>query len=258
MSTTKFRIALAALLTLVPIVCNIQLDKAAANPTSQESDAELDRRKAQEVFNKKDVIWRRKIGITQISSDWQKTVDAAGLHTLLSKNKQPYTLLAFNFQLDMQTEDIKKLFAPENQADLQRILKCNIIPFTLSKANVPNGSTVVLKTMEDSCTVQVRGRFIDELRPEIKQTATVSNGTSCSTEGSIGGLPITRCSETTRPIYKETGRMIKFRSNTIWIDGVAIRNPDEEPSGNNTYIEYRTNKMKFPPDLQLKYGKYGN
>jgi hypothetical protein len=256
MSTTKFRIAIAALITLVPIVCNIQLDRADANPTNQESDAQLDRRKAQEVFNKKDVIYRRKIGVTEISSDWQKTVDAAGLHTLLSKNKQPYTRLAFNFQLDMQREDIKKLFAPENQADLQRIVKCNIIPFTLSKANVPNGSTVVLKTMEDSCTVKVRGSFIDELRPEIK-TTTVSNGTSCSTEGSIGGLPITRCRETSSPVYKETGRTIKFRANTIWIDDVAIRNPDEEPSGDKTYIQYRTTKMKFPPDLQLKYGKYG-
>ncbi|WP_310480988.1 hypothetical protein [Chamaesiphon sp. VAR_48_metabat_403] len=253
MFTSKFRIAIAVLIALVPIVSNIQLDKANANPTSTESAAEIDRRKTQELFSTPTEEDRRRYRIVSDAiGSWEKTVDAAGLHTLLNKNKQIYTLLKFDFTREMEISTIRKLFTPENQADLQRIVKCHVIPFRLLKTTIPNNSTVVLKTMEDGCTVKVRGEFIEKLVPEEVAT-TVSNGTSCSYQGSIGGLPVTRCSETSRPVYKKTGKMITYRKTKIWIDGEQV---DEAPNGGGgMYIPYQIYKMKMPPDLQLKYGK---
>jgi uncharacterized surface protein with fasciclin (FAS1) repeats len=191
MPTNKFRFAIAVLISLVSIVSNIQLDKADANPANKESAAETDRRRTQEVFSTPSEEERRRDRkINQIADSWEKTVDAAGLHTLLNKNKQSYTLLRFDFKREMEMSAKRKLFAPENQTDLKRIVKCHVIPFTLSKTTIPNNSTVVLKTMEDGCTVKVRGEFVEELVPETETTSR-SNGTDCSYEGSIGGLPVT-------------------------------------------------------------------
>jgi uncharacterized surface protein with fasciclin (FAS1) repeats len=252
MSTNKFQFAIAVLISLVPIVSNIQIDKADANPANKESAAETDRRRTQELFSTpSEEERRRNQKINQIADSWEKTVDAAGLHTLLNKNKEIYTLLKFDFHREMKTSDIRKLFAPENQADLQRIVKCHVIPFRLLKTTIPNNSTVVLKTMQDGCTVKVRGEFIEQLVPEEKTTSQ-SNGTDCSYEGSIGGLPVTRCRETSRSVTRKTGRLITYSKTKIWIDGDQV---DEAPNGGGgLYIPYKIYKMKMPPDLRLKYG----
>ncbi len=261
MSTSKFRFAIAVLIALVSIGSNIQIDKADANPTTKESAAEIDspkdrlrqRHKAQEAsIAPSEQELKRDRKINQIADSWEKTVDAAGLHTLLNKNKEIYTLLKFDFYREMEISAIRKLFAPENQADLQRIVKCHVIPFRLLKTTIPNGSTVVLKTMENGCTAKVRGEFIEKLVPE-ENTTSQSNGTDCSYEGSIGGLPVRRCRETSRSVTRKTGRMITYSKTKIWIDGDRV---DEDPNGGGgMYIPYRIYKMKMPPDLQLKYGK---
>jgi uncharacterized surface protein with fasciclin (FAS1) repeats len=252
MSTKKFRLAIAVLISLISIVINIHLDKANANPANKESAAETDRRRTQELFStpsQEDL--RRDRKINQIVDSWEKTVDAAGLHTLLNKNKKIYTLLKFDFKREMEMSALRKLFAPENQADLQRIVKCHVIPFRLLKTTIPNNSTVILKTMENGCTAKVRGEFIENLVPE-EETTNQSNGTDCSYEGSIGGLPVTRCRETSRSVTRKTGRMITYSKTKIWIDDDQV---DEAPNGGGgLYIPYQIYKMKMPPDLKIKYG----
>ncbi len=254
MSINKFRFAIAALITLIQIVSNIQLDRADANPTNKESAAEIDRRKTQELFSTpSEEDLRRNRQINQIADSWEKTVDAAGLHTLLNKNKEIYTLLRFDFYREMKMSAKRKLFAPENQADLRRIVKCHVIPFRLLKSTIPNGSTVVVKTMEDGCTAKVRGEFIETLVPE-ETTTSQSNGTDCSYEGSIEGIPIRRCRETSRSVTRKTGKMVLYSKTKIWMDGDEV---NEAPNGGGgMYIPYQIYKMKMPPDLQLKYGKY--
>jgi hypothetical protein len=253
MFTNKFRFAIAVLISFVQIVSNIQLDKADANPANKESAAETDRRRTQELFSTlSEEELRRDRKINQIVDSWEDTVDAAGLHTLLNKNKEIYTLLRFDFHREMEMSAIRKLFAPKNQADLQRIVKCHVIPFRLLKTTIPNNSTVVLKTMQDGCTVKVRGEFIEQLVPEEKTTSQ-SNGTECSYEGSIAGLPVTRCRDTSRSVTRKTGRMITYSKTKIWIDGDQV---NEAPNGGGgMYVPYKVYKMNMPPDLQLKYRK---
>jgi uncharacterized surface protein with fasciclin (FAS1) repeats len=246
MSTNKFRFAIVVLISLIPIVTNIQLDKADANPAKKESAAETDRRRTQEVFStpSEDEL-RRDRKINQIADSWEKTVDAAGLHTLLNKNKEIYTLLKFDFHREMKMSAIRKLFAPENQADLQRIVKCHVIPFRLLKTTIPNNSTVVLKTMQDGCTVKIRGEFIEKLVPET-ETISQSNGTNCNYINS------TQCGRIYNTVTRTTGRMITYSKTKIWIDDDQV---DEAPNGGGgLYIPYQIYKMKMPPDLQLKYG----
>lgn len=261
MVTNKFLVSIVAFITIVPIVNSIYIDRANANPTKQESDAEIDQRKAQEVFRTPLSEFQRsqygdsdETRLKLITRKWENIVDAAGLHTLLNKNKQAYTRLEFHFETGMSSSSIKELFAPENRTDLQRILRCNVVPLALSKANIPNGSTVVLKTMENSCTVTVKGRFIDEVIPE-EETSEEPNGTECSYEGSIGGLPVRRCHATSRVITRKTGRMIRLKRDTVWIDGQISDERNNEKKRNGNYISYHINKMKMPPDLQLKYGR---
>jgi hypothetical protein len=252
MPTNKFRFAIAVLISLVSIVSNIQLDKANANPANKESAAETDRRRTQEVFSTPSEEERRRDRrINEIVDSWEKTVDAAGLHTLLNKNKEIYTLLKFDFKREMEMPALRKLFAPGNQADLKRIVKCHVIPFRLLKTTIPNNSTVVLKTMENGCTAKVRGEFVEKLVPEEKITSQ-SNGTDCSYEGSIEGIPIRRCRETSRSVTRKTGRMITYSKTKIWIDDDQV---EEAPNGGGgLYIPYQIYKMKMPPDLQIKYG----
>jgi hypothetical protein len=247
MSINKFRFAIAALITLIQIVSNIQLDRADANPTNKESAAEIDRRKTQELFSTpSEEDLRRDRKINQIADSWEKTVDAAGLHTLLNKNKEIYTLLRFDFYREMKMSAKKKLFAPENQADLQRIVKCHVIPFRLLKTTIPNSSTVVVKTMEDGCTAKVRGEFIEKLVPE-ETTTTLDYGTNPNCTGSL-------CRRELRTVTRKTGKMVLYSKTKIWIDGDEV---NEAPNGGGgMYIPYQIYKMKMPPDLQLKYGKY--
>jgi hypothetical protein len=247
MSINKFRFAIAALITLIQIVSNIQLDRADANPTNKESAAEIDRRKTQELFSTpSEEDLRRDRKINQIADSWEKTVDAAGLHTLLNKNKEIYTLLRFDFYREMKMSAKRKLFAPENQADLQRIVKCHVIPFRLLKTTIPNGSTVVVKTMEDGCTAKVRGEFIEKLVPE-ETTTTLDYGTNPNCTGSL-------CRRELRTVTRKTGKMVLYSKTKIWIDGDEV---NEAPNGGGgMYIPYQIYKMKMPPDLQLKYGKY--
>jgi hypothetical protein len=247
MSINKFRFAIAALITLIQIVSNIQLDRADANPTNKESAAEIDRRKTQELFSTpSEEDLRRDRKINQIADSWEKTVDAAGLHTLLNKNKEIYTLLRFDFYREMKMSAKRKLFAPENQADLQRIVKCHVIPFRLLKTTIPNSSTVVVKTMEDGCTAKVRGEFIEKLVPE-ETTTTLDYGTNPNCTGSL-------CRRELRTVTRKTGKMVLYSKTKIWIDGDEV---NEAPNGGGgMYIPYQIYKMKMPPDLQLKYGKY--
>lgn len=252
MSTNKVRFAIAVLISLVSIVSNIQLNKADANPANKESAAETDQRRTQEVFStpSEDEL-RQDRKINEIVDSWEKTVDAAGLHTLLNKNKEIYTLLKFDFKREMEMPALRKLFAPGNQADLKRIVKCHVIPFRLLKTTIPNNSTVMLKTMENGCTAKVRGEFVENLVPET-ETTSQSNGTDCSYEGSIEGIPIRRCRETSRSVTRKTGRMITYSKTKIWIDDDQV---DEAPNGGGgRYIPYQIYKMKMPPDLQIKYG----
>jgi hypothetical protein len=247
MSINKFRFAIAALITLIQIVSNIQLDRADANPTNKESAAEIDRHKTQELFSTpSEEDLRRDRKINQIADSWEKTVDAAGLHTLLNKNKEIYTLLRFDFYREMKMSAKRKLFAPENQADLQRIVKCHVIPFRLLKTTIPNSSTVVVKTMEDGCTAKVRGEFIEKLVPE-ETTTTLDYGTNPNCTGSL-------CRRELRTVTRKTGKMVLYSKTKIWIDGDEV---NEAPNGGGgMYIPYQIYKMKMPPDLQLKYGKY--
>jgi hypothetical protein len=94
MSKLKYRLAVIALVPVISLLSNIQVGKIDASPTNKESSAELDRRKSQEVYdlerfhspsfltpeekNAGRLAWERFI------NDWEKVVDAAGLHTLLT------------------------------------------------------------------------------------------------------------------------------------------------------------------------------
>jgi hypothetical protein len=157
-------------------------------------------------------------------------------------------------QANVLADDVEKLFAPENQADLQRIVKCNVIPLKISKDTIPNGSEVELKSLEPSCSYKLKGLYVDTRVPE-RETLTTSNGTSCSVVGSVGDMPVRRCTPSQQSTSRETGRMVRVKSERFWVDNkeVDVRRGRD---GKNIQVGLRSRDLKMPPDLQLKYGKY--
>ena len=209
---------------------------------------------------------------------WETTVDAAGLHTLLNQNPKAYTLFKPNFsglnqscaprrsskpftneELDSlrqcisapKRDVVSELFDVKNQSDLQRVLKCHVVPKKILLKDLPNDKDITFQTMEPGCTVTVRAKHLQV--PEQK-AVTQQNPRDCGLAG-IGRVVCTGTGETTR--YVPTGKILNLTDLFINKIRVARSLPtDGINKGNGNYIEYDViDGVTLPPDLQIKYAK---
>jgi uncharacterized surface protein with fasciclin (FAS1) repeats len=214
-------------------------------------------------------------GLTRkIIPSWETTVDAAGLHTLLNQNQKAYTLFKPGFDkiskgcypkrsrsltgleakveqqkisqcVGMSRKNLTSLFAIENQSDLQRVLKCHVVPQKIILKDLPNDKELIFRTMEPSCTITVRAKHsqIPEMRAIIEKT----NGWDSS-------LNVRTTGQNTR--YVPTGKIENYTQLFVNNSGTGGRfRTDEISKGVGNYITYDSFiGVIIPPDLKSKYG----
>jgi uncharacterized surface protein with fasciclin (FAS1) repeats len=219
--------------------------------SSQGSSASIDRQKSDEA---RTPLNGSSFGYTlnKIINSWELTVDAAGLHTLLNQNQKTYTL----FKPDFRSIDQKyKLFDIKNQADLQRVLKCHVVPQKILLKDIPNDKKVTFQTMEPGCTITMRAKHrmarvtkqVGVARGTIDCNYHISTGRTCTT--GVTGVSTVYTGET----YSETDLVVNnvdpgpisrniFSTNTVG------------KSANGNYIEFDvTHYVMAPRDLAKKY-----
>jgi uncharacterized surface protein with fasciclin (FAS1) repeats len=213
----------------------------------------------------------------KILRSWEKTVDAAGLHNLLNQNQKAYTL--FKPDLDKMTQDcspprrsgsltklemeqirqcisapredvLSKLFAIENQPDLQRVLRCHVVPQKIMLKDLPNDKELTFKTMEPGCTITVRAKHSQA--PEMKAVV-VGETRQCSMQG-IGNVVCVATGRNTR--YVPTGKMEYRTQLFVNNDSTGTRlETDVIYKGGGNYVVYDSiGGVIIPPDLKGKYG----
>ena len=218
--------------------------------SSQGSSASIDRQKSDEA---RTPLGGSSFGYTlsyKIINSWELTVDAAGLHTLLNQNQKTYTL----FKPDFRAIDQKyKLFDIKNQADLQRVLKCHVVPQKILLKDIPNDRKVTFQTMEPGCTITMQAkhrmvRATKDIQVKITENCFFSSNLYCNTA--------TR--DVVRTIYTgETYSETDLVVNNV-DPGPVIRNIFTTNavgrSANGNYIEFDvTHYVMAPPDLAKKY-----
>jgi uncharacterized surface protein with fasciclin (FAS1) repeats len=209
-----------------------------------------------------------------ILPSWEKTVDAAGLHSLLNQNQKAYTLFNPKFdkmnrscypsrrlvpytKVEMQQmrqctlaprEDVvAKLFAIKNQPDLQRVLRCHIVPQKIILKDLPNDKEVTFQTMEPGCTITVRAKHSQT--PEMREVGEETR--KCGMQGFN-----VVCVATGRNIrYVPTGK-IENSTQLVVNNGERRKfQTDEINKGDGNYIVYDSiDGVIIPPDLKGKYG----
>jgi hypothetical protein len=188
--------------------------------------------------------------LTKIINSWELTVDAAGLHTLLNQNQKTYTL----FKPDFRSIDQKyKLFDIKNQADLQRVLKCHVVPQKILLKDLPNDKKVTFQTMEPGCTITMRAkhrmvRATKDIQVKITEYCSITSELGCNTT--------TR--DSVRTVYTgETYSETDLVVNNV-DPGPTLRNlfatNTVGKSANGNYIEFDvTHYVMAPTDLAKKY-----
>ena len=208
---------------------------------------------------------------------WEKIVDVAGLHSLLNQNQKAYTLFEPRFDLMRQQHCIpaqrsvsppnvpykqilqcmadaphkenflSKLFAMENQPDLQRVLKCHVVPQKIILKDLPNDKELTFKTMEPGCTITLKAKHSQN--PEMKS---VSEQTSnCGMQG-IGNVVCVPSGQITRSV--RTGKTAN--RTELFFNGISKNfQTDEINKGVGNYIVYNSfiEGVILPPDLKGKY-----
>jgi uncharacterized surface protein with fasciclin (FAS1) repeats len=202
---------------------------------------------------------------------WETTVDAAGLHSLLNQNQKAYTLFKPNFakmqqgcrptrrsraltKVEMQQirqcisapreNVVAKLFAIENQADLQRVLKCHVVPQKIMLKDLPNNKELTFKTMEPGCNITIRAKHFQN--PEMKVVVEKTN--RCGGYGA--------CIPGQNTSYVPTGKIENQTQLFVNNDSTGKRFPtDEINKGGGNYIVYDSiDGVIIPQDLKSKYG----
>jgi hypothetical protein len=208
------------------------ISQARAIKLSQESSAALDKRMSEEARTPprgSSFYYRLTRGIIP---HWETTVDAAGLHTLLNQNPKAYTLFKPDFD-KMDRNVMAKLFALENQADLQRVLKCHVVPSKILLKNLPSLKEVTFAAMEKGCSFKILVEHV-----KFKETTRYDNAT-----GIVYNPPRVR-------ILNRTTLSI----NNYRRPGAGTVDTDRIPKGRGNYVQYDDiSDVMMPPDLARKY-----
>jgi uncharacterized surface protein with fasciclin (FAS1) repeats len=211
----------------------------------------------------------------RITPSWEKTVDAAGLHSLLNQNQKAYTLFKPKFdkmtqscrpskpsgsltKVEMQEQrsqcisakkdGVYKLFAIENQPDLQRVLRCHVVPQKIILKDLPDDKELTFETMEPGCTITVRAKHsqtpeMKEVGEEIRKCGmqSLGNVVCVATGRNIRYVPTGKIENSTQLVVNN-GKRRKFQT-------------DEINKGVGNYIVYDSiDGVIIPPDLKSKYG----
>lgn len=208
------------------------ISQARAVKLSQESSAELDRRMSEEARkppNGSSFYYRLTRGIIPY---WETTVDAAGLHTLLNQNPKAYTLFKPDFN-KMNRKALARLFALENQADLQRVLKCHVVPSKILLKNLPSLKEVTFAAMEKGCSFKI---LVEHVKLEETTRYDVATG------------------RTYNPPRVRILNRTTLRINNYRRPGAGTVDTDTIPKGRGNYVQYDDiDEVMMPPDLARKY-----
>jgi uncharacterized surface protein with fasciclin (FAS1) repeats len=262
------------LLCSLSIISNGSINAQQTNDSSQNSAASIDRQMSDSARTPPRGSSFYYALTRKIIPSWETTVDAAGLHSLLNQNQKAYTLFKPEFGkmnqscrpskrsgsitkveiqqmrecLSAPRENVlSKLFAIENQPDLQRVLKCHVVPQKIVLKDLPNDKELTFKTMEPGCTITVRAKHSQT--PEMKQVVTEGMN-MCNWDNSIcnGRQQIIR--------YVPTGKIENRTQLFVNNDSTGKRfQTDEINKGGGNYIVYDSiDGVIIPQDLKSKYG----
>jgi uncharacterized surface protein with fasciclin (FAS1) repeats len=261
------------LLCSLSIISNGSINAQQTNDSSQNYAASIDRQMSDSARTPPRGSSFYYALTRKIIPSWETTVDAAGLHSLLNQNQKAYTLFKPEFGkmnqscrpskrsvsitkveiqqmrecLSAPRENVlSKLFAIENQPDLQRVLKCHVVPQKIVLKDLPNDKELTFKTMEPGCTITVRAKHSQT--PEMKEV--VGAGTRrCNWDNS-------NCTTTPTTRYVKTGKIENRTQLFVNNDSTGKRfQTDEINKGGGNYIVYDSiDGVIIPPDLKGKYG----
>ncbi len=235
MFNRKFCLAVSVLFSSTLAIGSIS--QARAVKLSQESSAALDRRMSEEARTPprgSSFYYRLTRGIIPY---WETTVDAAGLHTLLNQNPKAYTLFKPNFD-KMDRKMMAKLFALENQADLQRVLKCHVVPSKILLKDLPSLKEVTFVAMEKGCSFKI---LVEHVKLEETTRYDVATG------------------RTYNPPRVRILNRTTLRINNYRRPGAGTFDTDIIPKGKGNYVQYDeiSDEVMMPLDLARKYAVSG-